>query len=118
MRKYYLKNKDKILERNALYPKEKKAISSSKTYRKNSTPEKRKNHKLKHRYGISLEDYKVMHLKQKGLCKICNSESKLHVDHDHKTGRIRGLLCFKCNNALGNINDDIKILEKMINYLK
>jgi len=60
---------------------------------------------------------------QKGLCGICGSElmwdSKLtHVDHDHETGEIRGLLCSICNQGLGSFRDDIELLRSAVKYLK
>jgi hypothetical protein len=58
---------------------------------------------------------------QDGVCVICGSpppdESSLHVDHDHRTGRIRGLLCFTCNNALGDFGDDLDRLARAVTYL-
>ena len=55
---------------------------------------------------------------QNGLCLICYKPvAEFHLDHDHKTGRIRGLLCHKCNTLLGMCNDDIGILWSAVNYL-
>lgn len=60
--------------------------------------------------------------KQKNVCCICkqkcNTRKTLSVDHDHKTGKIRGLLCVKCNTALGMLNDNIGTFENAINYLR
>lgn len=121
MREFYSKNKESILKRNKKYPKYKKKISSNKTYLLHSTPEKRKNDKLKHRYGISLVEYEQLVRNQNGLCQICGQENSnkrsFHVDHDHTTGKIRGILCSKCNICLGLVNDDIEILTNAINYL-
>ena len=60
---------------------------------------------------------------QKGICAICgelpHGENRvLHIDHDHLTGKIRGLLCMSCNRALGWFRDDTVILKKAIEYLK
>lgn len=52
-----------------------------------------------------------------GRCAICSSEEPLRIDHDHKTGKIRGLLCHHCNVALGHFDDSIPIIEKAIEYL-
>jgi len=74
---------------------------------------------LKHRYGISLEQYKLLVEAQDGRCGICQREcKKLHVDHDHITNKIRGLLCFHCNAALGKFGDSIEGLERAIQYLR
>lgn len=75
------------------------------------------------KYGISIEEYDRMVESQKGLCKICNSfepnrKGRLCVDHDHDTGKIRGLLCDKCNRAMGLFGDSQENLQKAIEYLK
>lgn len=79
---------------------------------------------LKREYGISNEDYESMRESQNNCCAICGiHETKaitgiLHLDHCHNTGTVRGLLCVACNTALGKVNDDPKILERMIEYLR
>jgi hypothetical protein len=77
---------------------------------------------LKSMYGITLEDYNNMFESQKGCCLGCGihqSELKqpLCVDHDHSNGKIRGLLCVKCNSALGFLGDNVNTLYNLINYL-
>ena len=52
-------------------------------------------------YGITADDWLEMCHKQGGVCKICKLHRKLSVDHDHKTGKVRGLLCYRCNVSLG-----------------
>lgn len=70
-------------------------------------------------YGLSKEQFATMRADQKEQCKICNTVMKLpYVDHDHQTGKIRGLLCFRCNTALGNFSDSILVLESAISYLR
>lgn len=78
-------------------------------------------------YGITLSDYNRMFEEQSGVCAICGKEEiqknqfgtiRLSVDHDHQTGKVRGLLCSKCNRAIGLLNDDFKILNKAAKYLK
>ena len=68
-----------------------------------------------------------MYEQQNGVCAICGKpETKvqygkiqpLTVDHNHETGKVRGLLCFNCNIAIGKLKDDIVLLEKAIDYLK
>ncbi len=85
--------------------------------------DKRKHYALKEKYDLSLEEYNQMLSDQGGCCKICNRHSSLfkkalNVDHCHKTGKIRGLLCKDCNLLLGKVRDDISVLEKAITYLK
>ena len=82
---------------------------------------------LKHRYGITEEEYNQMLIQQKHSCKICGhktdkcqtqTDKPLYVDHCHQTKAIRGLLCHKCNVALGHMNDDPEQLERAANYLR
>lgn len=71
------------------------------------------------KFGLSLEDYNQMINNQQGKCAICGiSDTQLCVDHDHSTGKVRGLLCHNCNHGIGKFQDDIKLLNKAINYLK
>ena len=84
---------------------------------------KGRNRFLKYQYGISIKDYNILFNAQNGCCKICGRHQsklkrRLFVDHDHKTGKIRGLLCEKCNFALGLTNNSIEILQSIIRYLK
>ena len=82
---------------------------------------------LKRTYGISLEDYKRMWNEQQGSCAICGrSETRLQngkakalsVDHNHITGKIRRLLCYRCNVGLGLFNESEDILIKASAYLR
>lgn len=82
-----------------------------------------KGRQLVKKYGITLEEYNLRLKNQNNVCAICKSSENtggraLAVDHDHETGKIRGLLCSKCNVSLGNINDNVEILRKMIQYLE
>jgi hypothetical protein len=74
-----------------------------------------------YKYGITADDFKQMFETQQGKCAICNEEPKtkrgLHVDHDHETGKVRGLLCHGCNVALGSFKD-VTLLNKAIEYLR
>lgn len=72
---------------------------------------------LKSRYGISIEEYEEMKKSQGGHCAVCNSIDKLFVDHDHKTGLTRGLLCRHHNLMLGYMERDIRAIDKLIEYL-
>ncbi len=80
---------------------------------------------LKRRYGIVSKDVDLMIEQQGGVCPIClcvpstlDLKKPWHVDHDHKTGKTRGILCHHCNTALGNLQDDITILKSAIRYLE
>lgn len=72
--------------------------------------------------GITEEDYLDLLHDQDGKCAVCGRHSdeasrRLSIDHDHKTGRVRGLLCHKCNVGLGMFNDDTGVLNRAIDYL-
>ena len=70
------------------------------------------------KYKIAESEYDSLLSKQSGHCAICKTESKLHIDHCHGTGKIRGLLCTSCNKAIGLMKDDPIRLQKAIEYLK
>ena len=76
---------------------------------------------LKRTYGMTIEQFDAMLAAQDGVCAICRQprpeERTLHVDHDHATGAVRGLLCFKCNNALGDFDDSLALFEAAASYL-
>lgn len=81
---------------------------------------KKKHHELKWHYGISYEQFKAMLIAQNFRCAISNhkiNDSTANVDHCHKTGKIRGLLCRKCNFGLGQFEDSVLILNKAVKYL-
>lgn len=84
-----------------------------------ANPEKVRDKHFRRKYGISLEQYNELFELQEGKCAICNQESEkpLHVDHDHRTNKVRELICNNCNCALGMVDDNIEILESMISYL-
>ena len=75
---------------------------------------------LRYRFGISVEDYEAKIAGQDGRCAICGDQPsrRLAVDHCHKSGTIRGLLCTACNTALGSFKDDTARMERAILYLK
>lgn len=78
---------------------------------------------LERAWGITITNYREMFDKQEGKCAICGThqrdlKSRLAVDHDHYTNEIRGLLCNRCNPAIGLLEDDVERLEAAIAYLK
>jgi hypothetical protein len=98
---------------------------SSKRWREKQDPEvlkeKYRNWDLKKYYKLSPDDINTLLERQKFICKICSTKIDFiskHVDHNHKTGEIRGLLCSKCNFMLGFAKDSIEILYNGIKYLK
>lgn len=84
---------------------------------------KQKNHgsvrsyHLKRRYGLTEQEVAGHEGRQLGRCLICQGEATLHVDHDHTNGNFRGLLCFNCNNGLGQFKDDPVLLRRAADYL-
>lgn len=81
-------------------------------------PDKVLDGRLRLVYGITLEQFDEMILNQGGMCAICEREALLHVDHNHNTGKVRGLLCPKCNGYLGIIQDSVPALRRAIEYLQ
>jgi len=106
-KKYYKKNKDKINKQNAFWrrnhPKRLKRI-------------RRKTH-LKLLYNLTLKQFNKMLKNQDYRCGICKKKKKLEVDHNHKTGKVRGLLCRRCNMGLCYV-EDIKYRKMAREYLK
>ena len=79
-------------------------------------------HRLRKIYGIDQAEYDAMFERQGGRCAICRrppkSGRRLHVDHDHDTGKVRGLLCMPCNVFIGWIAEDVIVLKRAIAYLR
>jgi hypothetical protein len=80
--------------------------------------ERNRNNHLKRSYGITLEEYQRMHEEQGGRCAACKEERELVVDHCHRSGKVRKLLCQRCNRTLGFVNDDSTLLFKLADYLE
>lgn len=78
-----------------------------------------KRHQLKHKYGLAYDEFESMLLAQRNKCAICFNDfsSTPFVDHCHKSGKVRGLLCNSCNTGIGLFKDDPKLLQKAIEYL-
>lgn len=108
MRAWNANNRDKVRE-------------AQKRFR-DANPRKVKANLLR-KYGITLEQFEAMLKDQGNACKICKTSTPggkgtFHVDHCHKTGVVRGLLCHHCNALLGHAKDQVTILEEAIRYLK
>jgi len=77
---------------------------------------------LRRKFGLTVEEYDVLNRQQRGTCAACGGQmqngNRLAVDHDHKTGRVRGLLCINCNRALGYVDDNPELLRKLAAYLE
>lgn len=104
-KEYYQTNKEKIRE----HRQKPEFKAHEKKYRqRREVKEKQRNHQLKNKYGITLEDKRKLYAEQNGRCAICGEHKPMLgtkgkvicVDHNHKTGRVRGLLCTACNSRL------------------
>jgi hypothetical protein len=83
---------------------------------------------LKYNYKITIEEYDKQFKIQNGLCAICHRPEiskkengkiiRLAIDHDHKTGKLRGLLCHWCNKGIGLLREDLTLIESALNYMK
>ena len=99
------------------------SAESRKKYRRENK-EKVRDIQYRYSYGISLKEYEEMSKKQEEKCAICNihskytRHSKLVVDHDHDTGEVRSLLCDKCNQAIGLLQDNSEFCSSAAAYLK
>lgn len=74
-------------------------------------------------YGLTVKQYDSMLQQQNGCCAICGRywsafKKRLHIDHDHMTNKVRGLLCTNCNTAIGLLNDNINLIMKSGIYLE
>jgi len=70
---------------------------------------------------VSRQDYQLLLAAQNGVCALCfgaPTKRALHLDHDHETGRVRGLLCHGCNLGLGFLKDNIDVILRAVDYLK
>jgi hypothetical protein len=140
MREYYRKNKHKWpkrtnaenIDRNA---DRRKRYAEDTAYREATKAKVRKyckansdvvkSRKAKALYGITEEEHAKIFANQLGVCAICEQEpsgsganQSLHVDHDHETGKIRGLLCGNCNHGLGKFKDSKKLMVRAYLYLE
>lgn len=123
-REWYKKHKDRIRDAKKKAKKKYRETYRGKysMYKYNSKPStklRQKNYRFIKRYRISLEQYEKMYNERLGSCDIChNFFPTLHVDHNHLTGAVRGLLCGSCNRALGLLKDNFNYLSNAIEYLK
>lgn len=117
----YTLNKEDILRKNKEMYKSNPDLyrERSKKNRENAPPKQAKEYQLKRNYGLSLEDFEGMLLKQDNKCAICSSNlsTRPHIDHSHSTGKVRAILCQSCNVGLGHFKDNEEFLYSAIQYL-
>lgn len=112
---YRAKNRAKILERKRAYRDANKDKIRAYTRR---TVRGRKDYVLRSRFGITLQQLEKMSAEQGSKCAICRGDGVLAVDHCHSTGKVRGLLCGKCNKGLGLLGDTAEGLKNALRYLE
>ena len=142
MKKWRLANLEKVKEYEKRYTKQRhqyrlkhreKYKAYNRQYRKDNAEQLRqyskvnsgihRNNLLKRKYGITTNEYDDMFLRQNGKCDSCQSPQKdfkrrFHVDHNHSTGKIRGLLCVKCNYLAGLYEQNPNCLDQIKSYVE
>lgn len=129
-KEYYERHKEerKIASR-AYYNKNAKRISEQKKVYRLVNKDKIRGIKLEETYGLSNEEYNAILESQDGKCAVCGKPNsgysdkggnfrKMFVDHDHETGKVRGLLCRDCNFALGLLKDNPETILRLYEYAK
>lgn len=107
--RYYAANKDRM--------------SAKAKADRSASPDSINKHRMK-KYGISQDQYEALLFLQGGVCAICKKPemnprfSCLSVDHDHRTNKVRGLLCLSCNMAIGKLGDNVETLLSAVDYLR
>jgi hypothetical protein len=108
------KNKEKIEEYKRIYKQDVIKQERSRVYHRARW--------LKESFNMTVDDYMVMYEEQDGKCKICgstqNGKKNFCVDHNHETGKVRGLLCHNCNVSVGLMKDDPDLLRQAADYLE
>jgi hypothetical protein len=99
-----------------------KVLNNVRQWKRNN-PDKARAQHLKRKYGITEEDYQSVLVSQGGVCAICgelelSKTGRLHIDHNHDTGKVRGLLCGQCNKGIGLFKDTPDLLLSAAKYLK
>jgi len=121
-KRWYAENREHVIARVRAWQRANpERVNASQRARRVAHPERGRAGHLRRTFKISLEDYEQMLCRQDHRCAICGRSPKagvaLHVDHDHESGAIRGLLCFSCNESLGRFGDDVERLSLAGDYL-
>lgn len=124
-REYYQKTKEAHKERSRKWReanRERRKVYEKEYYERNKNKARQYDweYQLRTRYNMTKEEYETILLSQNNCCAICKGKCtrKFAVDHDHDTGKIRGLLCNKCNRGLGLFLDNPSFLEEAASYLR
>jgi hypothetical protein len=129
-RAYYERNKERLRKYNAEHARKKRASDPERARKiqrdwgarnKARREETARKHFLRKKYSLSVEDYERLLTQQGGRCAICEGKNKtrrLAVDHCHVSGKVRALLCSKCNSGIGQFDESRDLLLKAISYLE
>jgi hypothetical protein len=122
-REFYIKNADKIRAKTREWNEKNRERTRASAKRwADANKERRKLTDIEWRYGISRDQYLKAVKRQGGRCAICGAKNSgkrgLHIDHCHKTGLFRGLLCGNCNSAIGQFKENPSLLRNAIRYLE
>lgn len=124
-KKYRAENKEKVAgQYSAYYRSNKDKVSARIVAWGRSNPDKLRQYYVKKTYGLSKEQFHRLLESHSGRCHICGSEDAgsksgtFNIDHCHKTGEVRGMLCGGCNHVLGRVSDSVDLLKKYIAYLE
>lgn len=119
-KRHYKVNRAKMIAKTVKYRKEHKEewLKYSADYRK-INKEKIRFKKILKIYNLTQEEYQNIFLNQDQKCAICKKKDFYPaIDHNHITGKVRGILCMNCNSGIGNLGDSIERIEAALNYLK
>jgi hypothetical protein len=119
-KRWYAENREREIQRVLAWQRENPEMLAARMEEFRAAGKKkvsdRKSH-LKRKYGLTPEGFDALLEAQCGRCAICGREPVDHVDHDHTTGHVRGILCFQCNVAIGLLEDDPERLIAVTIYL-
>ena len=119
---WYRKNRQRAIARAVAWQRanQDRYNARMREYRRQHPEVARADH-LRRKFGLTLDEYERMLDRQGGGCHICGSPPSdrisLHIDHDHGTGDIRGLLCVRCNNAIGLLRENPDLMRRAIRYV-
>lgn len=122
-KQWYATNREREIERVRQWQQanHERYLAKQAEYRARSERDDRAGH-LRRKFAMTVEDYDRMAREQGGACAICSrpprTGTRLHVDRDHETGRVRGLLCFSCNVAVGQLQHDPSRIVRAADYLE
>lgn len=119
----YLKNrKQRIAAQKEYSANNKESISAYRKRWREINADHTRSYDLKKKYGLTVDDLERMIMSQGNKCDICakqfSEKVKMNIDHCHTTGKVRSLLCSRCNTAIGLVFENVEIMNSMINYIK